>query len=386
MADTFSRIWQNIYLRVLLIAVLLWTSVWLLRATQIVWISFLIAFLIAYLVEPFVSRLERTRVVPRPVGVILSMSIILLFLVVGTLLLGDVLVQLSVLPAQITPFFEDLPGRLKVLEDSSPPWLQSFLSENTTYVQSFLQEQQTALGFTVQGWARRFVRSIGAIFGGLGRVIFIVFLAGFIISGYKGVQESFYKLFPPRYRPLVTDLSAKLDLSVGGYVRAKFIESIIVGLVVWIVLALLGIPKAPALAFIAALLNPIPYLGPSLATVPIVLSALTIGLPQAILVFVIMVVIQVLDGNVLQPVLLAQSVSVHPVTILVALLAGGTLFGFWGVLLAIPIAAFLHLVYSDYYLKSKWYLGDSILSPLTTLEPDTSVTDQASMGKSTSYD
>jgi predicted PurR-regulated permease PerM len=117
------------------------------------------------------------------------------------------------------------------------------------------------------------------------------------------------------------------------------------------------VPKAAAIALISALLNPIPYVGPAVASIPAILSALTIGWQHALIALIASVIIQALDGNVLQPLLLAKSVKVHPVTVLVSLLAGGALFGFWGILLAIPVAAFIQLLYNDYYLKSEWYRG-----------------------------
>ena len=88
-----------------------------------------------------------------------------------------------------------------------------------------------------------------------------------------------------------------------------------------------------------------------------VLSALTVSWQRAVVTFIVVVVINLLDGNVVQPLLFAQTVEVHPVIVLVVLIAGGELFGFWGILLSIPVAAFMQLIYRDYYLNSKWYLG-----------------------------
>ena len=68
-----------------------------------------------------------------------------------------------------------------------------------------------------------------------------------------------------------------------------------------------------------------------------------------------MQILEQLDGNLLGPLLLSKNVHVHPVVILISLLAGSTLFGFWGILLAVPIAAFLQLLYLDYYKESNWY-------------------------------
>jgi predicted PurR-regulated permease PerM len=352
--DTFQRIWQNIYLRVLLIIAVAFLLFYVLHVTRVAWVSFIIAFLIAYLVEPLVDRLERSRLVPRWLSVAITMLLIILFFIVGVVLVGEVLAQFATLPGIIIPFLNNLPTEL---EKVSPPWLTAFFGDNTTSVQAFYEQQRSFLVSWFQGRARLLVRGIGVFFGGLGQAVVIVFLSAFIISSYSAIQKNIYTLFPSRYQEIIQDLITKLDHSVGGYIRAQVFRSIIVGFIIWITLLIIGVPKAAAIAFITAFLNPIPYLGPSLATIPAVLSALTVSWQIALITLIACIVIQVIDGNVLQPLVLSQGVSVHPVTVLVSLLIGGALFGFWGIMLSIPVAAFLQLVYQDYYLKSKWYLG-----------------------------
>lgn len=357
--DTFERIWQNIYLRVLFIIAVTYLFFYLLRVTRLAWVSFLIAFLIAYLVEPFVSRLERNRLIPRWLSVGITLILIVLFFIISVILVGDILAQLATLPGIIRPFLDTLPAEL---EKRTPPWLAELLGDNTTSVQAFYEQQRGFLVGWLQARARLLVRGIGVFFGGLGQSVVIVFLSAFIISSYSAIQKSIYNLFPARYQEFLQDLITKLDHSVGGYIRAQVFRAIIVGMVMWVTLLIIGVPKPGAIAFITAFLNPIPYLGPSLATIPAVLSALTVNWQTALITLIACVVIQVIDGNVLQPLVLAQGVSVHPVTVLLALLVGGGLFGFWGILLSIPVAAFLQLIYQDYYLKSDWYRGVKIKS------------------------
>ncbi len=358
MRDTFERIWGNTYLRVALILASAYLVFTLLSATRLAWVSFLIAFLIAYLVEPLVERLERTSIIRRWLSVSLIIFFILLFFVLGVILLGEVVVQVSSIANDLVPFLERLPLQFEVLSERAPIWLTAFLDENTPSVQAFLEQQQRAIIFWTQSQARYLVRGLGTFFGGVAQAFVIVVLSAFIISSYSIIRQSFMRLFPPRYQGFAQDMFSKLDESVGGYVRAKVIEALVVGGVVWISLLLIGVPKAAALAFIATVLNPVPYLGPALATIPPVLSALTVSWQVALITLIVMIIIQALDGNVFQPLLLAKSVRVHPVTVLVSLLVGAALLGFWGIILAIPIAAFLQLLYSDYYLKSRWYLRD----------------------------
>ncbi len=361
MIDTFKRVWGNIYLRVLLIVALSYQITVVLKSTQIAWSSFLIAFLIAYLFEPFVRRLEQAKLVARWLSVALTVLLILVFFVVGAILLGNILVELSNLPGMIIPYVTGtLPDQLDALQlwiiERTPPRVLNLVGEVPS-VSSILEQQRSPIALWIRNNVGNLVGAVRFVFGGLGRGLVIITLAAFIMLGYKSMQSGFQTVFPERHRPFATELFRKIDKTVGGYVRAKFLESVIIGFVVWIVLLILNVPEAPAIAFIAAILNPIPYLGPAVATIPATLSALTIDWQHALLTLIVMGIIQGLDGNILAPILLSQSISVNPVTVLVSVLAGGALFGFWGILLSIPFAAFLQLLYTDYYLQSDWYLG-----------------------------
>lgn len=372
MLDTFKRVWDNIYLRVLFLAGSFYLVFFLLSATRIAWGSFLIAYLIAYLVEPFVLRLEKARLVARWLSVALTVLLILVLFVIGTLLVGDILLQLSelVAPSKLVPLLtRDFPDRLDAWEQAFlanlPERFNVFFGDEVPSLSTLFEQQRGDFSIWLRNRTGNLVNlareAVTGVFGGLGRGLVIVTLAAFIISGYRKLQYGFYQLFPERHRPFIKELTIKLDKSVGGYVRAKALESIIIGFVVWIVLLILQVPKAAAIAFVAAILNPIPYIGPAIATIPATLSALTVGWVPALITFIVMAIIQGLDGNVLAPILLSQSISVNPVTVLVSVLAGGALLGFWGILLSIPFAAFVQLLYNDYYLKSDWYLGKTRL-------------------------
>jgi predicted PurR-regulated permease PerM len=350
-ADTFRLLWNTIVLRVVFLVACGYLVFVVLRLTSIAWVSFLVAFLIAYLVEPFVIRLERRRV-PRW----LSMSCVMVFIVFLVLLsvfvAGDILVRLVSLPRVLVPFLEELPTRLESL---SPPWLRMLFDDNTDALRTFLETQRSTLLGWLQLQTRSLWRDIGIVFGVLGNIVVILFLTAFMIASYPAIRKSLLNIVPVRHSHTAEDLTAKLDSSVGGYIRAQTWRSVIVGLVLWLVFALTGVPKAGALAFFSALLNPIPYLGNVIATVPAVLLAFTVGWQLALVTLVVCILVQVLDGNILQSLVFSQSLDVNPVTVILALLVGGSLGGFWGLMLAIPLAAFLQLLYRDYYLQSKWY-------------------------------
>lgn len=211
------------------------------------------------------------------------------------------------------------------------------------------------LGKTAQALMLRIISSTQGFFQNIANVFVLFVFTGFTLSSFPQVKKSLMEIFPQRHRPLVHDLAAKMDTSVGGYMRSKLLEGAIMGAVTWLYLSLLGVPNALALGFLNAVLNPIPYVGAFVSTGVAALLALTISWQLAIVVLIIAVVVENLNGNILGPLLLSQGVDLHPLLILSAIIVGGALFGFWGILLAIPMTGFLQLVYRHHYQGGAWY-------------------------------
>lgn len=368
MLDTFIRLWANLYTRIGLIVVVSLFVIWFLQQTQIAWGSFIIAFTIAYVANPFVSWFERKRFVSRSSGVFIVLTLLLLLLIVVVMLLIILGASLTS-DISISPFINWIQGLPNWAENALPSWALVFSEQNSESINTLLENARTSLISWSQTAATRFFKGIGGFVGIVLQTGLVFVLAGYIMQSFPSITRNMLKIFPPRRQEFVSELGEKLDIAVGGYIRAKIIEAVIVGVVVWITLVLIGIGElALPIAVVSAILNPIPYLGPAIATIPAVLVGFGFGvgdgitgdefyLGRGIITLVAMLVIQQLDGNVLGPLLLQQSVNLHPVMVLVALLIGSSLFGFWGLLLAIPATAFAQLLYSDYYLTSDWYAG-----------------------------
>ena len=349
-------IWRNVYLRALLLALLVILVVYLITVTRLAWRSFLIALLVAYLVNPALEWLARRRI-PRGVGVALFMTLLITFFLIATVLLSSILVDLAQIPAALGRSLATLPDWLQ--SDRPPRWIQNIVNNNQQDLVAFWDNLQRDVIAWLETNARvlvnRILRRTQDLFTGLFNLFILFVFIAFTVAGFPVIRQSLYELFPVRRQPLARDLAAKLDVAVGGYLRAKLFESAIMFVVSSTMLTLLGVPNALALGVINAILNPIPYVGPIVATIIEALVALTVSWQLALTTALVMFTVEQLDGNLLSPVLLSRTVNVHPVAILAAVIVGGAVFGFWGVLLAIPVTAFLQLVYRDYYKASRWY-------------------------------
>ena len=155
-----------------------------------------------------------------------------------------------------------------------------------------------------------------------------------------------FRSYLPRERSLVTQVAQEMNQQIANYIRGKFIEIIICGVVTYIAFAYLGLNYAALLALLVGLSVVVPYIGAVVVTVPVAL----IGLfqwgwsDQFLYLVVVYGIIQALDGNVLVPLLFSEAVNLHPVAIICAVLLFGGLWGFWGVFLAIPLATLFKAV------------------------------------------
>ena len=144
----------------------------------------------------------------------------------------------------------------------------------------------------------------------------------------------------PVNRGLIDKVLSEMKCQLGNYIRGKVLEMIIVGVVTYIGFWFFGLKYAPLLAFFVGLSVIIPYVGMVVVTIPVIIIGLVQwGLtPHFAYMFIVYLVIQALDGNLLVPLLFSEAVNLHPVAIIAAVLIFGSIWGFWGLFFAIPLA------------------------------------------------
>ena len=150
----------------------------------------------------------------------------------------------------------------------------------------------------------------------------------------------------PQHRPLLDEVGRETISQMGNYVRGKALEILIVGGVSYVVFSIFGLQFAALLSLLVGLSVIIPYVGAAVVTVPVVMVALVqFGWTWDFFFLVVSyLVIQILDGNVLVPVLFTRANNLHPIVIILSVLFFGGLWGIWGVFFAIPLATFVHVV------------------------------------------
>jgi len=192
--------------------------------------------------------------------------------------------------------------------------------------------EQNLIQFVVVG--RQLVRVLVSSFFTL---FLVLMLSGFLLLEPERVRNFARSLISPRDHQAFDDWLLRLDHGLSGVVRGQAIICLVNGLLTGIGLALLGVPFVVTLSVLAALFSLIPIFGVLISTVPILIMALTVSLPTALLALGWVLVVHFIEGNFLNPKILGDSAKIHPVLIIFALLVGEQLGGVIGALLAVPI-------------------------------------------------
>ena len=174
-----------------------------------------------------------------------------------------------------------------------------------------------------------------------------MFLSFYLLADGKRSQGVLYAVVPREYHMRLARILQNLEAIVGGYMRGQLITSAAIGLFTFLLLFILKVPNALSIALFAALADVIPFVGGLLATAPAVLSALSRGLPVGVVVLAVLFVYQEFENRILVPRVYGRALRLAPTTVVLALIAGGLLYGVLGALLALPIAAGLQMMLTE---------------------------------------
>lgn len=202
------------------------------------------------------------------------------------------------------------------------------------------------------------VASVGASVANVlsfGVVIFIATL--YIVARPAPLVNGFVALFPAGRRQNVREVLGDMYGAVQRWFLGQLASMTIIGLLFTVSMVIIGIPFALLLGIFAGLISFVPYLGPVISVIPPVLLALTGNPIDALWVLLAYALIQAIEGNLVQPMVMSRAISLHPAVLVFALLIMGTLFGFVGVFLAVPLMAVLHVLLRELWIERMDDLG-----------------------------
>ncbi len=336
-------------------------------------LPFIAGIVLAYFLDPIADALERLKL-PR-----LAATLV----IVLTSAFALVLVLLLIVPVigdQIGRFAERLPSDVSTLialfNDLAPAWLKDILART----RANLPETGTDIATHVAGWVGRLLQSILsgglALFNLISLLIITPLVAFYMLNDWDRMVAKVDGWIPRDHVAVVRGIARDINSAMAGFIRGQGTVCLLLAIFYAVALTAAGLNFALLIGLTAGLLSFIPFVGAAVGGVLAVATALVQFWPDWIQVLIIAAVFgagQFIEGNFLSPKLVGRSIGMHPVWLMFALLAFGYLFGFVGILLAVPLAAAIGVLsrfFLNQYLASKLYLGHSKSTGLASPKDD----------------
>ncbi len=323
---------------------------------------FVAGFAIAYLLDPICDRLQRLGL-SRTLATVLVTALFFVLIVLVLALL------VPVLYGQLVQFLNNLPRYVAAIETKAAPLMEaarSYLSDQggATKVTEFIQSHLGDVAKVAIGFLGTFVGGLQVTFNIISLFVITPVVAFYLLRDWDLIVERVDSCLPREHLPVIHEQARLVDETLAGFLRGQFTVCVVLGLFYGIGLSLVGLEFGLVVGLATGMLSFIPYVG--------MLAGFVVGMGLAIaqfdtwtsvaMVAGVFVAGQAIEGNFLTPKLVGDRVNLHPVWILFALLAGGALFGFLGILVAVPVAAVIGVLVRftlAQYRQSALYVGAS---------------------------
>ena len=349
---TFDR-----FIRMLLAAFLVLAVFFVVDYLGSVLLPFFVAWLLAYLVYPIVKFVQfKMHVKNRALSILVTMLFIILMITAMVLLVVPPMIEEFERAMAIVTEYMQRTNR----DGNMPPWLHEWLANNAEALREFFDKEHseeflrklTPHIFNFLGRAASFVVSIVASF------ITLLYMF-FILLDYEHLSESWIKIFPKKSRPFWHSLMGDVERQLNSYVRGQSLVSFCVAILFCIGFLIIDFPMAIALGIMVGIMNLIPYVH-TLALIPTIFLSLVkatetgqnfwLIFSGAMAVFII---VQIIIDMVLTPKIMGKAMGLNPAILLLALSVWGYIFGFIGLIIALPLTTLLMTYYKRYVTKDE---------------------------------
>ena len=334
---------------------------WIIYLLRPVLAPFVAAFVLAYLFNPLVIRLMK-------IGLPRWLSISSVFVGISVILMLATWYLLPMLWDQLVYAKNSLPGAVNWINHTVQPWisrtfhvelLKLDLSEFSNMVMEYIQTNYSA--DSLQQVLARIAQSGLSIIHIGGLVVLIPIITFYFLVDWENMLQRLRLLIPRPYEPKVVQILGECDDVLGAFVKGQFLVMFLLGVVYAVGLQVVGIEVGLIIGMIAGLASIIPYLGFATGIIAAVVACLLqYGLDWVHLLLVggVFMIGQIVESYILQPFLLGDKIGLSPVAVVFSILAGAQLFGFVGMLIALPVAAVIVVLLRharQSYESSDWY-------------------------------
>ncbi len=346
MSEHHKEMNVNISFRTLVNAALVVLFILFIFAIKDIVLVLLASIVVASFVESGVKKLRRL------IGLNRTLSVLGIYFLGLTAVVG-------IFYAFLPVFTDEVSNLVRLLADYLPPssFLSDFQNESTVdgakaivsgishniSLSSLISKVQVF----VAGISGGFINAVSVLFGGIFNLVLLVVISFYLSMQEKGI-ESFLKIITPKHKEAyIISLWQRTEHKIGLWVQGQLLLGLIIGVITYAGLALMGVEYAFLLALAAALCELIPF-GIILAAVPgIIFGYISGGVSLGVIVMLFYIIVQQIEGYILAPLIVKKVVGVSPLIVILSLLIGATLAGFWGLILAVPVAVCLLQFFDD---------------------------------------
>lgn len=321
----------------------------------------ILALILYYLFNPLVNYLEKHKI-KRIYSVVGIFILLIALIVMGILLVVPILQkQGDGLVKNFPKYMDDLNLLITKLFHSSV--LEKSLTNALDNVQRWFDNVSSSLG----SYYSKAIEGASTVFTTLTGFALIVLTAPiitfFLLKDDKKFFNFLLRIIPPNFRKDAREIGETMNNQVGAYLKGQVIVSIAIGILTFIGFFLIQVPYAGTLAIIVGITAVVPYVGPVIAFIPAAIVAIMVSFGMFIKMCIVWMIVQSLNGHLIQPQIMGKKLVVHPLTIIIVLLVMGDLLGMFGFIFGIPIYAIIKVLVTYLFRKFKQrynrFYGDS---------------------------
>ncbi|MBU7563627.1 AI-2E family transporter [Pediococcus ethanolidurans] len=254
---------------------------------------------------------------------------------------------------QVAQLIESLPSIASNLQTASQHFLEHSDWIKNVDLDPYIKKMNSSIGTYAESILSTMTSSIGTLISTITSVTVVIITVPVMLfymlkDGWK-LMPTVKRLLPTKNADTIVDLFDKMSATLSSYIAGQVLECLFVGTFTAIGYVIIGQPYALLLGVVAGICNIVPYVGPYIGIFPALLVALTDSTMQVVWVIVVVLIVQQVDGNLIYPNIIGRSLQVHPLTIIILLLAAGKIAGIPGMILAIPAYAVVKVIVEFVY-------------------------------------
>lgn len=299
---------------------------------------FILSFVIVYSLMPFIDMLNENLKINRKVAISLVLLIFFIFFIYV------ILAFIPLVAAQLSSLIEFFIKNQENLQKN----LISFMAQNNINIRDSIINSKEVI-FT--NFLKVLNSSVSLLTGTFSFLFMTPIFTIMLIFSYDNIDEGIKNLLRKFDREEWIPLIKQMDDAIGKYIKVTVLDSLIVGICSYVIFFFLKMEYSSLFSMIIGAGNVIPFIGPFIGLIPVILYAATKSFKLVVIIIVLITILQTIEANIIKPWLTSKSVDIHPITTLLVVLIGGALFGIGGAFIAIPVYIVLKLGITFYFEK-----------------------------------